>query len=115
MNRDQALNVCTAMAAAWPYPEWDKGRVELWVAVLLEEDAEAAEAAVVQAVRECDRAPSVAWMLEAIASNDRSEERFGLPESSEVPASKDTALAAIRAAREVLPGSPTPESEADHG
>lgn len=101
MTRDEALNTITIMATAWPYPEWEKGRVELWVAALIDRDAEAVNDAIVQAVRELDRCPSVAWVLEA-ARGRESREQFGLPESSATPASKETALAGLAAARAAL-------------
>jgi hypothetical protein len=85
MNRDEALNVITIMATAWPYPEWDEGRVELWCAALNDADGADAALAAVKAVKSLDRAPTV-----------------GLPESSATPASKETALAGLAAARAAL-------------
>lgn len=101
MNRDEALNVCTVMATAWPYPEWEEGRLELWVAALADEDADAAHEAVVQAVRELDRAPSVAWLLEAMRAASTAQQ-FGLPESSETPTPRDVSLQRLSEAREAM-------------
>lgn len=104
MNRDEALNVVTVMATAWPYPEWEEGRVELWVAALLEEDAIDAQEVAVEAVRTREKAPSVKWFLEGLDAARRRNAPSGPPELEAPPASKDTALAGIAAARAALRG-----------
>lgn len=104
MNRQEALDVITAMAAAWPYPEWEESRIELWVAALEAEDVDAARAAVVQTVRERDTCPSIAWFLEAIDFAEKAGDLWKPTELEAPAASKETALAAIAAARAALGG-----------
>lgn len=115
MNRDEALNVITVMATAWPYPEWEEGRVELWVAALVDADAQDCGLAAVAAVKSLDRAPTVAWLLNEARSEAAKREPFGPPQLAEPPASKETALAGISAARAALAAAvsctPNPETE----
>jgi hypothetical protein len=86
MNRDEALNVITIMATA----------------ALNDADGADAALAAVKAVKSLDRAPTVAWLLEAARAEGAHREPFGLPESSATPASKETALAGLAAARAAL-------------
>lgn len=102
MTRDEALNVITVMVTAWPYPEWEEGRVELWVAALLDEDAIDAQQVAVEAVRTREKAPSVKWFLEGLEAARRRRDDGGPLELEAPPTSKDSALAAIAAARAAL-------------
>lgn len=109
MNRDEAIDVITALAAAWPHPEWEEARIELWVAALGDGDAAAGQAAVVQAVRELERCPTVAWMLEAMDAFERRADVWSPPELEQPVATKERALAGLAAARAALQGERTSE------
>lgn len=102
MNRQEAIDVCTVMGLAWPYPEWEEARIELWVAALMEHDYESAQVAVTDAVRTRDKAPSVSWLATAIRAVERRDDMGGPRALEAPPATKETALAAIAAARESI-------------
>lgn len=102
MTRYEALNVITVLVTAWPYPEWEEGRVELWVAALEPEDAIDAQEVAVEAVRTRERAPSVKWFLEGVEAVRRRNLPSGPPELEAPVASKETALAGLAAARAAL-------------
>lgn len=102
MTRDEALNTITIMATAWPYPEWDEGRVELWCSALADEDPTDAQEVAVEAVRTREKAPSVKWFLEGLDAARRRNAPSGPLELEAPVASKDTALAGLAAARAAL-------------
>lgn len=105
MNRQEVLDLVTPMALAWPYPEWDDARLELWVQALADLDfTDAARVVVANAVRTREKAPEVAWIRKAIRAELTKDDMGGPPALESPPASKESALAAIREARAAMQG-----------
>lgn len=101
MNVTDARQVLQVLIAAWPWAEWPDETVELWLAALSPYEPEHARAAAVQAVRELEMPPPIAWFHKACrAERERLTEYR--PEIEAAPVDKEQGKRLAAEARAAL-------------
>lgn len=101
MNVTEARQVLQVLMAAWPWADWPEDHVELWLAALAPHQYEPARAAAVQAVKELERPPTVAWFHKACRAEAERHVEYR-PELEEAPVDVEQGKRLAAAAREAL-------------